>query len=246
MADRTGLRSGWRWLADCVLKGSYFQHQVLAQEVWNDWGVLAVELEDHIRKLAVEGHSKSAAAEQLGIPLTRLQLMLDVLPDVEWPKTRTPLTAETAELIEKLCKRGHSRAETAKILGIPENRFRRLIERLPDLNWPTRSLTRIECDRARAESKAFGYVEQNRQRALEARRESAKRTVRGVSGSIPELLAHFKIDVSPSTIRRRLAEGKTIEEALFAKTAPRRPKIRDWYVGSVLKSGPYYQVPRSA
>lgn len=205
-----------------------------------------MQLEDQIRKLAVEGHSKSAAAQQLGIPLSKLQFMLEVMPEVEWPKTRTPLTAEMAELIENLCKRGHSRAETAKILEIPENRFRRLCERLPDLVWSARSLTRIDGDRARAESKAFGYVEQNRQRALAARRESTKRTVRGVSGSIPELLAHFKIDVSPSTIRRRLAEGKTIEEALFAPTAPRRPKIRDWYVGSLLKSGPYYQVARSA
>lgn len=205
-----------------------------------------MELEDQIRKLAVEGHSKSAAAEQLGIPLTKLQHMLGVMPDVKWPKTRTPLTAETAELIEKLCKRGHSRAETAKILGIPENRFRRLIERLPDLVWPIRSLTRIDGDRARAECKdSYAYLESNLQRARETRKANAQRTVRGVTGDIPELLAHFKINLSPSTIRRRLAEGKTIEEALFAKTAPRRPKIRDWYVGSLLKSGPYYQVART-
>lgn len=220
---------------------------MLAQEVWNDWGVLAVQLEDQIRKLAVEGHSKSAAAEQLGIPLTKLQHMLEVMPDVDWPKTRTPLTAETAELIEKLCKRGHSRAETAKILDIPASRFRRLCERLPDLDWPTRSLTRIDGDRARAECKgSYAYLERNLQRARETRKANAKRTVRGFSGDIQELLAHFKIDLSPSTIRRRLAEGKTIEEALFAPTATRRPKIRDWYVGSFLKSGPYYQVPRSA
>lgn len=205
-----------------------------------------MELEDQIRKLAVEGHSKSAAANMLGIPLSKLQLMLEVMPDVDWPRTKTPLTAEMAGMIEKLCNRGHSRAETAKILGIPHSRLRSFCERMPNLAWSTMSLTRIDGDKARAESNAFAYVENNRQRALEARRESAKRTVRGVSGSISELLAHFKIDVSPSTIRRRLAEGKTIEEALFAKTAPRRPKIRDWYVGSLLKSGPYYQVPRSA
>lgn len=100
---------------------------------------------------------------------------------------------------------------------------------------------------ARSESKdSYGYLEHSRQRALEARKANAKRTVRGITGDIPELIAHFKINVSASTIRRRLAEGKTIEEALFAPTAPRRPKIRDWFVGSFLKSGPYYQVERRA
>lgn len=206
-----------------------------------------MELKDQIRKLAVEGHSKSAAAEQIGIPLPKLKRMLQEMPDVKWPKTRTPLTTETAELIEKLCKRGHSRAETAKILGIPESRFRRFCKRLPDLEWPTRSLTRIDADRARSECKdSYAYLERNLQRARETCKAKAKRTVRGFTGDINELLSHFKINLSASTIRRRLAEGKTIEEALFATTAPRRPKIRNWYVGSFLKSGPYYKVPRSA
>ena len=105
-----------------------------------------MRLEELIRKLAVEGHSKAAAIKIIGISHAKLRCMLETMPDIEWPRSRIPLTSEMAEHIEKLCKYGHSRAEAAKILEIPISRMRVFCRRMPDLVWASRSLTRINTD----------------------------------------------------------------------------------------------------
>jgi hypothetical protein len=63
-------------------------------------------------------------------------------------------------------------------------------------------------------------------KAREVRVANARRTVRGITGTVDELCAHFDATSTPRTVRQRMSEGMTLEQALFA--GQRASKVRDW------------------
>jgi hypothetical protein len=57
--------------------------------------------------------------------------------------------------------------------------------------------------------------------AVEAVKAKSRRTVRGVTGTIEELIDHFALDISSCTVRRRMLSGMGLDDALFT---PRNTK----------------------
>lgn len=197
-------------------------------------------LEDQIRKLANEWYNKKAAAGKLGMSVKKLNQMLELMPDVTWPRSNTPLTEEQANRIERLAKMGHSRTQAAEILGVSMMRMRIFCSRMPWVEWPVRSLYRKETDQQKkGRAELFPHLEESRVKAKAAIAAKSQKTVLGVTGTVKELVDHFQPGISASTVRRHLAAGIPLEEALFMPKAVRKPKVREWYVGSVLRTGHY-------
>lgn len=102
--------------------------------------------------------------------------------------------------------------------------FRGLLKALPDVQWPGPGKSidfRLACEARRGCSPAANRDALEKARA--AVRAKSLRTVRGVTGTIDELVQAFGIEVSASTVRRRMQEGMPLEAALFT---PRQPWCR--------------------
>lgn len=123
--------------------------------------------------------------------------------------------------IRDCAKRGMSRVETRRMLGYTEYKMRLILEAIPDVPWPARGTS---LGNQRGNESKRGICLPHFARAREIRRQRFTHTVRGVTGSIPELAKHFGI-VSYNCARARIRnEGMTVEQAL---TTPPRPSARD-------------------
>lgn len=135
---------------------------------------------------------------------------------------------DTAALIRDLAARGHSRAAVRELLGYSRERFDLTLQYLGPVNWPRQGCSlgnRQAMEARRGVVTPAGLKALEKGRAI--RKERASHTVRGVRGTLEELVAHFKLPLNPQTVRRRLAEGKPLEAALFTPpnlTPPRRVK----------------------
>lgn len=126
--------------------------------------------------------------------------------------------------IRQSAARGLSRRAVADALDMGMYEFRGLLKALPDVQWPGPGQSvdfRRSCEARR------GFFPPANRAALEKARAVARakslRTVRGVTGTIEELVQAFGIEVSASTVRRRMQEGMPLEAALFT---PRQPWCR--------------------
>jgi hypothetical protein len=134
---------------------------------------------------------------------------------------------DTATLIRDLAARGHSRASVRDQLGYSRERFALTLEYLGPVNWPTpgRSLgNRQAMDARKGVRPAAGLRALENARAI--RKEQASHTVRGYRGTINELVAYFKLSLNPQTVRRRMAEGQSLETALFTPIQQPSPGSR--------------------
>lgn len=120
---------------------------------------------------------------------------------------------------------GFSRTATAAALDMPLEKFRAVLKGMPPLDWPGPGQS-LDCKRAAAAMRGYCHPShrQNLTKARAVERLRHLRTVRGVTGTIPELLKHFKLGISHSSVRRRLREGQSLEAALFTPPAP--PELR--------------------
>ncbi|WP_038831270.1 hypothetical protein, partial [Pseudomonas aeruginosa] len=116
--------------------------------------------------------------------------------------------------------RGLSRRATRLALGIGPWVFREMLSLMPDIEWPAKGQS---LDHKRANSQKRGCCTPALAHALnqarQARKEKHTHTVRGRTGTLEELVNLLPSPVSASTVRRRLAAGMSLRDAL---TIPRQ------------------------
>lgn len=125
--------------------------------------------------------------------------------------------------IRALAAEGKSRKEAALILGISAGKMRMISESMTGLSWQRAQYTRVR--RGVGQDAAVGeHARRARvQRHIPDRRQEAF-NLNGIDGTLIELMVHFKVMWTIGTIRKRLAQGMTLEEAFSSG----RPKVRDW------------------
>lgn len=125
---------------------------------------------------------------------------------------------------------GLSRTATAAALGMRFEKFCALLDAMEPLRWPAPGKS---LDQRRHHEAMRGICLPSRRPSLEkarkARRQNALRTLHGVTGTVAELIAHFKSTADESSVYRRLRHGMTLEAALLTPPSPpsarRRMKI---------------------
>ncbi|HCI2604936.1 hypothetical protein [Pseudomonas aeruginosa] len=126
----------------------------------------------------------------------------------------------TEQFIRDSAARGLSRRATRLSLGIGPWVFREMLTLMPDIEWPARGCS---ADHQRANEQKRGRCTPAQAAALERAHErwseSRRFTVDGVTGTIAELVEHFQSPVHAATVRRRVAAGMSLRDAL---TTPRQ------------------------
>lgn len=121
--------------------------------------------------------------------------------------------------IKDAASRNWSKAQTREALGISRWNFSAMLDAMPALEWAARgkSMGHILSNESRR-----GHSTPNLRTALEIARAARKalhsHVVNGVSGTIEEHAA--RSSVSASTIRRRMSDGLSIQEALASGPTP--------------------------
>ncbi|HCK5222520.1 hypothetical protein [Pseudomonas aeruginosa] len=127
----------------------------------------------------------------------------------------------TEQFIRESAARGLSRRATRLALGIGPWVFREMLTLMPDIEWPAKGQS---LDHKRANSQKRGYCTPALASALDqarkARKDKHTHVVRGRTGTIEELVETLPSPVSASTVRRRLAGGMPLEEALLTPATP--------------------------
>lgn len=133
----------------------------------------------------------------------------------------------TEQFIRESAARGLSRRATRLALGIGPWVFREMLTLMPDIEWPAKGQS---LDHKRANQQKRGYCPPALARALDqarqARKEKHTHTVRGRTGTLEELVDLLPSPVSASTVRRRLAAGMSLEDALLTPHLPPKPGHR--------------------
>lgn len=123
------------------------------------------------------------------------------------------------QFIRDSAANGLSKTQTREALDMCTDTFYEALQHLGELPWAPRgqSLGHKLSNQARR-----GHCSPALRTALAESRARRKalhtHTLRGVSGTVEELVQHFPHSVSASTIRRRLAKGLDIESAFFNPT----------------------------
>ncbi|APQ14611.1 hypothetical protein BJP27_24500 (plasmid) [Pseudomonas oryzihabitans] len=114
------------------------------------------------------------------------------------------------------CGERMSKTQACEVMQIHHQHLASVLDAMPRLNWPRRGQSnayldaqdrqRFVCPPAKAESLA---------RAREKRLADQVYTLRGQSGTLPELYAYFGSGISLRQVQRRVAEGMSLEDALF-------------------------------
>lgn len=132
---------------------------------------------------------------------------------------------DVEQFIKASAARGLSRTATAAVLGMRFPKFLAVLDAMEPLQWPAPGQS---LDERRSREAMHGNCHpshaRNLKKAMAAVRAGHLKTVRGVTGTLPELVAHFGVAVSVSTVQRRLRLGQSLETALF--TPPRPPSVR--------------------
>lgn len=132
----------------------------------------------------------------------------------------------TEQFIRESAARGLSRRATRLALGLGPWVFREILSVMPDIEWPARGRS---VDHMRANAQKRGQCSDALAKALadarEARRNKHVHAVGEHTGLIDELVDLLPCTVSASTVRRRIATGMSVEEALTTPSLPsgRRP-----------------------
>jgi hypothetical protein len=119
--------------------------------------------------------------------------------------------------IRELASSGVNRAEAARRLGFTVPQMEKVCSVMADLRWGSRRRTTPD---------HLEKLKLNLSKARDVRLDKSRRTVRGITGTVDELCAHFDVSATPRTVRQRMSEGMNLEEALFA--GQRTSRIRDW------------------
>ncbi|MFI8981444.1 hypothetical protein [Ectopseudomonas khazarica] len=123
---------------------------------------------------------------------------------------------EIEKQIRDLAAAGYSRRHVMELLGYTRFSFETVLEMIGPVDWPAPNqsvsaklafeMRRGKFTKGMAKSQAL---------AANAKREKYAKTVRGVTGSIEDLIKAFGLSIGASTVRRRLQAGMDLESALF-------------------------------
>lgn len=137
----------------------------------------------------------------------------------------------TEELIRQCAARNLSRRATMEVLGVSRENFALMLSYMPDVVWPARNKS-VDFCRAMMNKSDEGFTQQLRtihQQAMAARRAQCLHTLAdGRQGSIEEFRAIFNSPVSATAVRRRLAKGWTLEEALTKPKTRRTSQLNQY------------------
>lgn len=160
-----------------------------------------MSLEAEIRALHAKGYSRTEIGRALNIPFNKIKLMCEFMGDLTWPAANPGMTRRQA----------HERHTLRDIEGT----LQELITHF-GIEWTATTVSRRLREGMAIEDAFFnGRLRQPQDRMI----------FRGIEGTLEELMMHFGVEWKTETVRRRLNEGKSLEEALFTG----RPKIRSWY-----------------
>jgi len=124
-------------------------------------------------------------------------------------------------LIRDYAARGLTKEETMQALRWGREKFLHMLELLGDVEWAPRNKTvnrRLYCESIRGQCRPYQALNATRARAgLKAK---SNKTVRGFTGSVQEIIDHFGIPTSVSSVRRRRAQGMSWEDAFFTPNKP--------------------------
>lgn len=128
-----------------------------------------------------------------------------------------PLKIE--DYIRDAARRGWSKSQTLEALGVTRESFYAMLEFMPPMEWPAtaKGLGRRLADEARR-GVCTPAIRAATAKAVAVRKALHSHEVDGVVGTIEELAAHSS--VSASTVRRRIAAGMTLKEALTRPLTP--------------------------
>ena len=127
--------------------------------------------------------------------------------------------------IRALAAEGQTRKQAAATLGISIGKMKLISDSITGLTWQRAKYTWARRQAFVGHDSAVG---ENTRRGRGQRNHPGARqetfSLKGVEGSLIELMAHFKVMWTIGTVRKRLSSGMTLEEA-FSKG---RPKVRDF------------------
>jgi len=132
--------------------------------------------------------------------------------------------AELEAYVRTSAAHGLSRTAVRDVLGLSPQRFGRLLATLEGVQWPApgRSL-----DQRRHYETLKGrcpdHLRAVRDKAGAATQALYSHTVRDCHGTIAQLIEHFALGVTDSTVRKRMAKGADLETALFTPAGQFRP-----------------------
>lgn len=128
--------------------------------------------------------------------------------------------------IKRLAKAGHSRQHVRELLGFSRGRFEAVLELIGPVQWPVigRSVRHRE-HYARIKGTHQPALIENARRARLARNQPRMHCVRGVRGTITQLVDVFQAPVTASTVYRRIKSGAPLEHALFTPSATGKGRL---------------------
>lgn len=133
----------------------------------------------------------------------------------------------TEQFIRESAARGLSRRATMHALGLGRWKFDLIIGAMGPIEWAKNGTTvgnrlAYEASRGRFTPAQAAALE----RAHERWSESRRFTVDGVTGTIAELVEHFQSPVHATTVRRRVAAGMSLRDALLTPRQQPKPGRR--------------------
>jgi hypothetical protein len=139
--------------------------------------------------------------------------------------------------IRRLVANGSCKAEVARFIGVSVPKLTLICEHIEGLTWKPNKPNGL----GRRPEEALPRLAANLAKARAKRKDNLTRTVRGVTGTVQDLCAHFKTAVTYSTVNRRVAAGMDLEKAMFLppqskgsvktkKTWKKKPWVKYGYV----------------
>ncbi|MNO88438.1 hypothetical protein D3C76_798870 [compost metagenome] len=135
--------------------------------------------------------------------------------------------AEVEAYVRTSAAHGLSRAAVRDVLGLSPYRFARLLGTLEGVQWP-RPGHSLDNHRHYESMKGNGgaHLSAASLKGGETMRERFSHTVRDCHGTLPQLIKHFGLSVTDSTVLKRMAKGADLETALFTPAGQFRPPQR--------------------
>ncbi|MDH1341859.1 hypothetical protein [Ectopseudomonas oleovorans] len=126
------------------------------------------------------------------------------------------MSSSIEQQIRDLAAAGYSRRHTMELLGYTLFSFETVLDLIGPVDWPgpNQSLSAKLASEMRRGKFTKGMARSQALAAI-AKREKYAKTVRGVTGSIEELITAFGLSIGASTVRRRMHAGMDLESALF-------------------------------
>lgn len=205
-------------------------------------GRVATTPRPNTRYVTVDGElmSMHELSRRCGIHRTTLKYRIDVKGWSAEQAAKTPLGAnspenvlirarsETHRLIREAARRNMSKHHAMKAIGVSRGAFEAALADLPGLEWPAvnksvRRLASYAASRGRSTPKIRAAAAV----AGARRHEACKREVNGKRASIDE---HARdAGLNPSTVRRRMQGGMSLESALATPAMTHQQRRRGLY-----------------